>query len=161
MSVSADCAFNSTHHCRTYRTYISTVIFGTIHGFHRHFVYKHLFRIHLMLRQVLYVDVAEVTQTSVQSDICKVHTFNFQTFHQLTAEVQTSSRSSHRTLVLCKNRLEAFSIFRFYGTVDNRMGEWSFTQRIQCLFELVMRSVIKKTERTSARSGVINHFSHH
>ena len=114
-----------------------------------------------MLRQVLHVNVTEVTQTSVQSDICEVHTFNFQTFHQLTAEVQTSSRSSHRTLVLCKNRLEAFSIFRFYGTVDNRMGEWSFTQRIQCLFELVMRSVIKKTERTSARSGVINHFSHH
>ena len=161
MSVGADCAFNSTHHSRTYRTNISAVIFGTINGFHRHFVYKHLFRIHLMLCQVFYVDVAEVTQTSVQSDICKVYTFDFQTFHQLTAEVQTSSRSSHRTFVLRKDRLKAFCIFRFHGTVDDRVGKWGLTQRVQSLFELVMRSVIKETERTSAGSGVINYFGHH
>jgi len=161
MSVGADCTLDSPHHRSTYRTYVSTGILGTIDSFHRRFVHKHLFRVHFVLRQVFYINVTEVAQAGMQGDIGKVYSLNFQTFHQFTTEVQASCRGSHRAFFLREDRLETFGIFRFYRTIDNRVGERSFAQSIQSLLKFIMRSVIQETKRTTTRSGIINYFGHH
>ena len=114
-----------------------------------------------MLRQVFYVDITEVAQTGMQGDISEINTFDFQTLHQLTAKVQAGCRSSYRTFVLGEDGLETFRIFRLYRTVDDGMGQGSLTQSIEGFLELIVRSVIKETERTAAGSGVVYYFRYH
>ena len=114
-----------------------------------------------MFRKVFYIDITEVAQTGMQRNISKINTLNFHTLHQLTAKVQAGGRSSNRSFVLSKNRLETHSIFFFHRTVDNRMRQGRFTQCIKSFFKLVMRAVIKETQGTATRSGIIDHLSHH
>ena len=41
------------------------------------------------------------------------------------------------------------------------MRQWGFAQCVQSFLKLIVRTVIKETERTTARSRIVNNFSHH
>ena len=139
---------DSTHYSSTYGTYISTQVFGTIHRFYSFAGNKHLLRVHFMLGKVFYVNITEITQTGMQCDISKINAFNFHSFHQFTAKVQTGSRRRYSSFVLCKDRLETYRIFFFYRTINDRVGQWSFTQRIECFLKFVMGTIIEETQCT-------------
>jgi transmembrane sensor len=67
---------------------------------------------------------------------------------------------------VCRNivsipRGQVYKIVLSDGTVDDSMGQGSFTQFIQSFLKFVVRSVIKETERTSTGSSIINNFGHH
>ena len=113
-----------------------------------------------MLGKILHIYLAEVTQPGMHRHKGKVYTFDFHTLHQLAAEMKSGSGSCHSPFVLGKDSLETLGIFLFYRTTDET-GQRSLSQRIQCLLELVVRTFIEETQRTSTGSGVINHLGHH
>ena len=114
-----------------------------------------------MLGKVFYVNITEITQTGMQCDISKINAFNFHPFHQFTAKMQAGSRRRYSSFVLCKDRLETYRIFFFYRTINDRVGQWSFTQRIECFLKFVMGTIIEETQCTPTWSGIIDYFSHH
>ena len=150
MTVCADGAFYRTHHRSTYGAHLPIHILGAVHNFYSFLRNNHLFRVGFMFCKILHINIAEVAQTGMQSDVGKVNSFNLHALHQLAAEMQARRRSSYSTLITGKNRLETFRILRFYRTVDDAVRQRSFAQRIQSFLELVMRPVVKKTESTSA-----------
>ena len=74
--------------------------------------------------------------------------------------MKSCRRSCYRTFIFSKNGLETFCIFFFYRTTDET-GQRSLTQSIKSFLELIVRTVIKESQSTSARSGIINNFGHH
>ncbi len=114
-----------------------------------------------MLGEVFHINVAEIAQTGVQGDIGKVDSLDFHTLHQLAAEVKAGGRRRHGSLVARKDGLETFGVVRFYGTVDDAVGQRRFAQRIKSLLELIVRTVVKEAKRTPARSGVVDNLRHH
>ena len=132
-----------------------------VHNPYGFLVHNHLLGVCLVLGEVFHINVAEVTQAGMQGDVGKVNTLDFHTLHQLAAEVQAGGRRRNSSFVACKNRLETFGIVRLYGTVDDAVGQRRFAQRIERLLELIVRTVVKETKRTPARSGVVDNLSHH
>ena len=81
-------------------------------------IYFEIFRIHLMLRQVLHLYRAESAKACMKGYFRKFHTHYFQPFYQLTAEVHTSGWSRNSTFILCVNCLVTFFIFSFRFAFD-------------------------------------------
>ena len=84
-----------------------TSLLRAVHDVASLLMHEHLFRRHLVLRQILHLDRVEVTKSTMQSDIGKVDASDLHTLHELTAEVQTSGGSGNGTLVLGVDGLEA------------------------------------------------------
>ena len=115
-----------------------------------------------MLGQVFHLDRVKATQSAVQCHISEVNAADLHTLQQLTAEVQTTSRRCHSTLLLGIDRLETLHVFFLCRTpVHNIAGQRGFTQSEELLFELVVRTVIEETQGTSTTGGIVNHLSHH
>ena len=160
MPVCTDSRFYCAHHSSTYRTNTSVLIFCLIDNITSFSINKHLFRIHLMLGKIFHINFAEVTQSGMHCHISEIYSLDFHTFHQLTAKMKSCRRSCYRTFIFSKNGLETFCIFFFYRTTDET-GQRSLTQSIKSFLELIVRTVIKESQSTSARSGIINNFGHH
>ena len=113
-----------------------------------------------MLRQILHVHLPEISQTDVQRDISEINSLDLHPFHQLAAEMHTRSRGCHRTFMFGKNSLIILGILRFHFPVD-KTRKRGLAQRVQLLLELVILAIKQKTQRSPARSGIINDLGHH
>ena len=153
-------ALQCTYHRRTHGTNFMLFILRVIHDFHRFRCHEDLFRIHLMLRQILHVHLPEIPQSDVQRDVSEINPLDLHTFHQLATKMHTRSRGSHRTFMLGKNSLVIISIFRFHFPV-NKTRKRGFAQRVQLLLELVIFTIEQETQSSPARSGIINDLGHH
>ena len=94
-----------------------------------------------MLGQIFHVDVAEVAQSGVHGNEGEINTFDFHTFHKLTAEVETGCRHGNGSFIFGVDSLETFFVFRFCRAMDERR-QWRFSQGIQSLLEFIMRTVV-------------------
>ena len=113
-----------------------------------------------MLRQVLHVDLAEISQARMQRKEREPAILDLQTLHQLAAKVQPRGGSHHGTFLRRENILIALLVLRLYRTVDI-LRERSLAQRVQSFLELIMIPVIKEAKRTSTRCRVVDYLGHH
>ena len=121
-----------------------------------------LLRTHLMLGEILYLDSIEVAKTAMNGDECEVDATYFHALHQFTAEVQACRWGCNRTLMLGIDSLETLHILFCSRTlVDNITGQWSLAKGKQLALELIMRTVVKETECTSATGGIVDNLCYH
>ena len=115
-----------------------------------------------MLRQILDLDRVEIAKSAVQGDIGEVNTSDLHTFQQLTAEVQTRSRSGDSALILGIDGLEPFHVLR-HGRpmVDDITGKRGLSQGEEFLLELVVRTVIEESQRTPTARRIVDDLCHH
>ena len=78
-----------------------------------------LLRIHFMLCQIFHVDLTEITQARMQCQESELAILDLQTFHQLTAKMQSCGRSHNRTFFRGENILITILVFRFHLTFDD------------------------------------------
>ena len=125
----------------------------------------HLLGVHLVLGEVFHLDVVEVAQAAMKSDIGKVDAVDFHAFQQFAAEMQSCGRSRDSPFVLGKNSLEVVHILRggmvALASVDNITGQRRLTEGIEILLELIVRTVIEEAERASTARGVVDDLGHH
>ena len=115
-----------------------------------------------MLRQILDLDGIEIAESAVQGNISEVDATDLHTLQQFTAEMQTCRRSCDGTLILGIDGLEDLHILRHSrATVDDITGQWGCSQGEKFLFELIVRTVIKESQRTSTARGVVDDLCHH
>ena len=146
--IRTDSCFNSTHDGSTDHTHLMPLILGLVHCLHGIRIDKHLLGVHLMLGQILHINLPVVTQTGMQRQVGELTVLDLQTFHQLTAEMQAGSRCDNSPLFRCEDVLVTVRIFRFNRTVDVfRQG--CFAQCIQGLFEVIVIAVIEESQRTT------------
>ena len=112
-----------------------------------------------MLGQILNIDRAEVAQTHVQRDLGRVDTLDFHTLQEVLREVQTCGRGSHGTLVLSEDGLVALLV-DLLDLLAYPTRQRSLAQLVESLLELVVVAVEQEAQRTTARSGVVDHLSH-
>ena len=67
---------------------------------------KHLLRVHLVLRKVLYFNFVKVAEGAVKGDERELDALYFHALHQLAAEVKAGSRGGDGAFVLGENALE-------------------------------------------------------
>ncbi len=98
----------------------------------------------------------------MDGDKGEIDATNLQTLQQLTAEVQSGSRSSDSSFVLGIDGLEILCILRCDVTlVDDVAWQGRRTQCKQLALELVVGTVVKEAQRTSATGGIVNDLGHH
>ena len=120
-----------------------------------------------MLGKILHLNLVEVAKSAMQSNESLVDAINLHTLHQLSGEVETSSRSSYSTFLLCKNALEIVHIFLcsvMNLTVINHITwQWSLTQCKERLLEDIMLTffIIEETKSTTTTGGIIDNLSYH
>ena len=130
-----------THHGSSDRTNLVPLILSLVHDIHYIGIYDHLLRIHFMLCQIFHVDLTEITQARMQCQESELAILDLQTFHQLTAKMQSRSRSHNRTFFRGENILITILVFRFHLTFDI-LRQRSLAQGIQSLLKLVVVPVI-------------------
>ena len=120
----------------------------------------HLFAVHLVLRQILDIYLAEVAESTMQGNEGEVHTLDFHHLHQLRREVQASRRSRHSTFLLSKDCLEVLGILRQDIALDDLLGDRRLAKGEEGAFELVVRTIEEEAERAAATGGIVYHLSH-
>ena len=126
---------------------------------------EHLLRVHLVFCKVFHLNVVEVAKTAMEGDVCEVDAANLHALHKLTREVESCGRSRNGAFVLGEDALEVVEVFlsavRIVAAVDDVSWERSLAERIKLALELVMRTVVEESQRTSAAGGVVDDLSHH
>ena len=112
-----------------------------------------------MLGQVLNIDGAEVAQTHVQCDLGRVDALDLHTLQEVLREVSTRRGSCYGTLVLSEDGLVALGV-DLLDLLAYPARQGSFALLVERLLELVVVAVEQETQRTTARSGVVDHLSH-
>ena len=98
----------------------------------------------------------------MNSDKSEVDAIDFQTLHQLAAEVHTRSWRCDSTLVLGKDGLKIICIvISRFTTVNDIVWNRCRSQGVKLTFKLVVRTVIEETQGTTTTGGIVNHLSHH
>ena len=100
-----------------------------------------------------------MSDTHVQGNECLVDVLENHSVEKLAAEVQTGCRCGNCTLVLCEDGLEVLCVLRcdiFLHPVWNR----SLAVAEKGLLELLVTAVIKESQRSSSRCGVVDHFGY-
>ena len=118
-----------------------------------------------MLGKVFNLNVVEVAQATVQSDVSKVKATYLHTFQQLAAEVQACGRSRYSAFVLCKDALKVVKVglgaVVVLALIDDISWQRSLAQSKELAFKLVVRTVVKEAQCASAAGGIVNHLGHH
>ena len=99
-----------THHLRADRADVRAGSVGLIHLVHESLTEADLLGVALVLGQVIHFDGFEVTQPDMRGQRSRLHAVDFKAFNELFGEVQTRSRSSHRTDITGENRLITLGI---------------------------------------------------
>ena len=108
-----------------------------------------------MLRQILNIYAAEVTQTCVQGDKRAINALNLHPLEQVLREVHTCRRGYNSTLLLGKNCLITLCILRL-NLLAHPAWQRSLAEAIEGLLELLIRTIVEETQCTTARSGIVN-----
>src|SRR5690554_4762602 len=95
----------------------------------------------------------------MQGDVRKMSTLYFKALQQFATEVQTGCGRRHSPFVLRKNGLIALAVFGFHFSF-NEFGQRSLSQTVKGFFEILVGSVVQKTQGASSGGGVVNHFGH-
>ena len=72
MAVGAASCLKGALHGGAHGEHFAALVLGTVDKFAAWGVNKHLFRVHLVLGEVLHIGVAEVAKSTVQGDECAV-----------------------------------------------------------------------------------------
>ena len=120
---------------------------------------KHLLAVHLVLRQVLDVGIAEVAQSAVQGDKGELDAFDLHALHQFARKVQAGGRCGDGSLVTGKDALEILQVFGF-RLAAHESGQRGFAQGVEGLFEFIVVAVVEKSQGTSAAGRVVDDFGH-
>ena len=79
--------------------------------------------------------------------------------------MQTCSRHCDSALIFGENALEVAEVVlcsvMILAAVNNITWQRSLTESIKLTFELVVRTVVEETQRTSAAGGIVDYFGHH
>ena len=101
----------------------------------------------------------------MQGDISKVNALDLHPFHHLSTNMQTSSGGSYGSFILGEDGLEIFHVVRIgmrnLTLVEDITRQRCLTERKKFSLELLMRTVVKKTKRSSTTRGVIDYLSNH
>ena len=117
------------------------------------------FRIHLVFRQILYLNWSESSQSNMQSHLSKIDSFQFQSFQQLTREVQACSWGRNSTFFFRKNCLITLFIRRFNFSFDV-FWKRCFPKFSDFLFEFfALGPSNKKSQSSSSRSCIVDYLS--
>ena len=115
-----------------------------VHEFHQFGSHSHLLGIHLVFREVLDIDFTKITQAGMKGEEPVIDSFNFHSFQQLTAEMQTGGRSDNSSFITSKNILIPIGIHLFYRTGDIG-GQRHFSQLVKSLLKLIVGTVVKES----------------
>ena len=121
----------------------------------------HLLAVHLVLCEVLHIDVAEAAQSAMQGNESELHTLDLHHLHQLGREMQTRSRGCHGSFMLGEDALEVLQVVLTSGSRDDVLGQRSLAEGEQGTLEFVVRTVVEEAECASAAGCVVYHFGHH
>jgi hypothetical protein len=76
--------------------------------------------------------------------------------------MKSGGRSGHSTFVLGVNGLETIHVLWCgRALVDDIPGQWSLAKGIEFALELIVRTVVEETQRTTATGGIVDDLSHH
>ena len=102
MAVGAHGGLDGTHDGRAHGADVMSSVLGGVDPLHGVRLDEHLLGVHLVLGEVLDVDVAEVAQSGVEGDEGEVDALDFHALHQLPAEVQSGGGCGHGTSLRAK-----------------------------------------------------------
>ena len=119
--------FHSTHGGSANRADTVSVFLCPVHDLAAGIINMIILGIHLMFTEILHFNRAESSQSGMQGEFRKTNSFNFQTFDQFLAEMQTGCRCSHGSLMLGINSLVSLFIFFVRFSFDI-LGQGCFSQ---------------------------------
>ena len=118
-----------------------------------------------MLRQIFHLNVIERTEATMQGDISKVNALNLHPFHHLPTDMKTSSGGGYSSFIRGEDGLEIFHVVRIgmrnLTSVEDITRQRCLTERKKFALELLMRTVVEKTKRTTTARRVIDDLSNH
>ena len=99
---------------------------------------EHLLRVHLVLRQVLYLNLVEIAQTAMKGDIGRIDASYLHHLEHLAREVDARAGCRDSALVFGERSLEVLHVlfggmgkvlsFLFRTVVDDISGQWCLAQ---------------------------------
>ncbi len=149
------------HHRSAYGHHLAPVALGRVDALGTLLRHEELLRIHLMLRQILHVDGAEIAQTRVQGDEGRVDALDLHAFEQVLREVHTRRGGGHRALARGEYGLVTLGVLGLH-LFAHPARQGRFAEFVKRLLELLVRAVEEEPQRAAARGGVVDHLgSHH
>ena len=112
-----------------------------------------------MLREVLDVHRAEVSQPDVQRHERLVDALDLHALHQVFREVHAGRRGSHGALLLGEDGLVTLGVLGF-DLLAYPLRQRRFAQREERMLELLVGAVEQEAQRAAARGGVVDHLGH-
>ena len=112
-----------------------------------------------MLREVLDVHRAEVSQPDVQRHERLVDALDLHALHQVFREVHAGRRGSHGALLLGEDGLVTLGVLGF-DLLAHPLRQRRFAQREERMLELLVGAVEQEAQRAAARGGVVDHLGH-
>ena len=113
---------------------------------------------HLVLRQVVHIDLVVHHSAGTQLELRKVDILQVETLHQLAAKVKPCRRSHDSPLRLSVYGLVPLSIIRRRLALDI-VGQRRHAEVLQILDEVVMIPVVEEAKGTTTGGGVVDHLS--
>lgn len=111
--------------------------------------------VHLVLGEVLYIYLAEVSESHVHGNEGFVYVLENHAVKELAAEVKTGCGGGYGALMLCKDSLEVLFVLRG-GLLFDKPQDRGFSKAVECLFELLVRAVEQEPEGAAAGGGVVD-----
>ena len=151
--------FECTLHRGAHGEHLAALVLGLVHQAAAFGLHKHLFRVHLVLREVLHVGSAEVAQAAVERDEGRVDSLDFHALHHFAGEVQAGGGRGHGAFVAGEDALEALHVFGFALAADEA-GDGRLAEVVERFLELVVVAVVEEAERASAARGIVDYLCH-
>ena len=113
-----------------------------------------------MLGKIFYIYFTEISQAGMKCKESALYSFYLHSFQQLSAKMQSGSRSDNSAFVFCKNILVTIYIIRFGRTIYVA-GKRGFSQLIKSFLKFFMSTVKQETQSTSPRCRIIYDLGNH
>ena len=95
LAIGGDCSLEHPLDCGSDGNNLMSLFVGLVDDVASLLVGMHLLAVHLVLRQILDIDFAEVAETTMKGDIGEVHALYLHHLHELGGEVKTRRGSRH------------------------------------------------------------------
>ena len=133
--------------------------FGRVDRFGGGLLDEELLGVHLVLREVLDVHRAEVSQPDVQRHERLVDALDLHALHQVFREVHAGRRGSHGALLLGEDGLVTLGVLGF-DLLAYPLRQRRFAQREERMLELLVGAVEQEAQRAPARGRIVDHLGH-
>ena len=146
LTIGGDCCLEHPLHRSSDSNNLVSLLVGFVDDVASLLVGMHLLAVHLVLRQILYIDFAEVAETAMKGDIGEVHALDLHHLHELGGEVKTCRGSRDSTFFLSKDGLEVLCIFWKDVALDDPLRNGRFAKCEEGTLELVVRADEQEAE---------------